>query len=68
MLGKFKITGPVAAAGRHRVPPMERIEPDYMRGLSRARKRLMPHTLRRIGKTAAREVCQGRRDSGGQGG
>ena len=46
---------------------MERIEPDYMVGLIQAWKHLMLNAPRRIGKAAAREACQGRLNSGGQG-
>ena len=61
---KFKTSGPVVAAKHYCIPPLERIDLEYVLGLIHEAEYFILHTPRQTGKTSALKALQGHLNSG----
>ena len=64
---KFKTSGPVVAADHYCIPPLERIDLDYVLNLIHTRKYFSLHAPRQTGKTSALKALQDHLNSGAAG-
>ena len=64
---KFKTSGPVVAAKHHCIPPLERIDLEYVLGLIHDAKYFILHAPRQTGKTSALKALQDHLNSGAEG-
>ena len=64
---KFKTSGPVVAAAHYCIPPLERIDLEYVLGLIHDQEYFILHAPRQTGKTSALKALQDRLNSGAEG-
>ena len=64
---KFKTTGPVVPAKHYCIPPLERIDLDYVLGLIHDQEYFILHAPRQTGKTSALKALQDLLNSGAEG-
>ena len=64
---KFKTSGPVVAAEHYCIPPLERIDLEYVLGLIHDKEYFILHAPRQTGKTSALKALQDRLNSGAEG-
>ncbi len=64
---KFKTSGPVVAAAHYCIPPLERIDLEYVLGLIHDQEYFILHAPRQTGKTSALKALQDHLNSGAEG-
>ena len=64
---KFKTSGPVVAAEHYCIPPLERIDLEYVLGLIHDKEYFILHAPRQTGKTSALKALQDHLNSGAAG-
>ena len=64
---KFKTSGPVVAAAHYCIPPLERIDLEYVLGLIHDQEYFILHAPRQTGKTSALIALQNHLNSGAEG-
>ena len=64
---KFKTSGPVVAAKHYCIPPLERIDLEYVLGLIHDQEYFILHAPRQTGKTSALKALQDHLNSGAEG-
>ena len=63
----FNTSGPIDAGDHYHIPPLERMDLDYVLDLIRLKKYFILHAPRQTGKTSALKALQGHLNSGAEG-
>ena len=63
----FNTSGPIDAGDHYHIPPLERLDLDYVLDLIRMKKYFILHAPRQTGKTSALKALQGHLNSGAEG-
>ena len=66
-MGSFNTAGPVVAQDHYCIPPLERIDLEYVLGLIRDQKYFILHAPRQTGKTSTLKALQDHLNSGAEG-
>ena len=63
----FNTSGPIDAQDHYHIPPLERMDLDYVLDLIRRKKYFILHAPRQTGKTSALKALQGHLNCGAEG-